>query len=83
MAELDIDALANLEDRIRRAVDLVATLRAERDAAIAELAEFKKSSGSANEQVTKLQAELDILLSERQQVRARIEKLLGQMDQLS
>ena len=83
MAELDIDALANLEDRIRRAVDLVATLRAERDAAIAELAEFKKSSGSANEQVTKPQAELDILLSERQQVRARIEKLLGQMDQLS
>ena len=61
------DALASLEDRIRRAVELVATLRAERDA----LAESQK-----------LRQELEALRGERKQVRTRIEKLLGQMELL-
>ena len=68
-SQQELDALASLEERITRAVELVVTLRAEkvdleaqRDAAIQEL---------------------DELRSERKQVRTRIEKLLGQMDLLS
>jgi len=68
-SQQELDALASLEERITRAVELVITLRAEkanleaqRDAAIQEL---------------------DELRSERKQVRTRIEKLLGQMDLLS
>ena len=63
------DALETLEERIRRTVELVSSLRAERDAAIAD--------------AQKAREELEALRGERKNVRARIEKLLGQMDQLS
>lgn len=62
----DDDALASLEERIHRTVQLVTTLRSERDAAIAD--------------AQKLRAELEDLRSQRKQARVRIEKLLGQMD---
>jgi FtsZ-binding cell division protein ZapB len=88
-SESEVDSLANLEERIRRAVELVATLKAERDAALsdleearaamAELAPLKKSAAEAE----RLRQEVDGLKVERKQVRVRIEKLLGQMDQLS
>lgn len=69
--ESEVDALVELEERIRRTVELVATLRSERDAALAELAEARKAAG-----------EVEKLVAERKQVRTRIEKLLGQMDSL-
>ncbi len=87
--ESELDSLANLEERIRRAVELVATLKDERDAALkdladaraamAELATLKKAAADAE----RLRQEVDGLKVERKQVRVRIEKLLGQMDQLS
>ena len=88
-SESEVDSLANLEERIRRAVELVATLKAERDsalsdleearAAMAELAPLKKAAADAE----RLRQEIEGLRAERKQVRVRIEKLLGQMDQLS
>ena len=88
-SESEVDSLANLEERIRRAVELVATLKDERDAALsdlaqargamAELATLKKAAAEAE----RLRQEVDALKVERKQVRVRIEKLLGQMDQLS
>ena len=88
-SESEVDSLANLEERIRRAVELVATLKAERDAALSDLAEaraamaelaaLKKAAADAE----RLRQEVDGLKVERKQVRVRIEKLLGQMDQLS
>jgi len=71
-----VDALDSLEERVHRTAELVAKLRAERDAAVAELAKMKKAGGAAD-------AETDKLRAERTQVRSRIEKLLGQLDQLS
>ena len=83
------DSLASLEDRILRTVELVAALRAERDAAlaelaaaqatIAELAALKQTAAEA----PRLREEITGLRSERKQVRLRIEKLLAQMDQVS
>jgi len=60
------DALTSLEERIQRTVQLVTTLRAERDAAVAD--------------AQKLRADVEDLRSQRKQARIRIEKLLGQMD---
>ena len=74
--ELESDALSGLEERIRQAVELVARLRQERDAALEEAADARAHSAKLTEQVRTLEAE-------RKQVRTRIEKLLGQIDQLS
>ena len=76
------DSLAALEERIRNTVELVATLRAERDAAISELDSARKAAGAALSESQKLRQELEGLRGERRQVRTRIEKLLGQMDLL-
>jgi FtsZ-binding cell division protein ZapB len=72
----DADALQSLEERILRAVDLVSQLRQERDAAL-------KTNDDLKAENTRLSEELESLQSERKQVRTRIEKLLGQMDNLS
>lgn len=77
------DSLASLEERIRRTVELVNQLRAERDAAVAERDASRNAAGTAMSDLQKLRQEIDELRGERKQVRTRIEKLLGQMDLLS
>jgi uncharacterized coiled-coil DUF342 family protein len=84
------DSLASLEDRIRKTVELVSQLRAERDAAFADRdAAFaerdaaRTTAGTAMTEAQRLRQEIDDLRGERKQVRTRIEKLLGQMDLLS
>jgi chromosome segregation ATPase len=72
----ETDPLASLEERITRAAELVANLRAEKTDLQAQLR-------SALEDRDSYRQELDELRSERKQVRTRIEKLLGQMDLLS
>ncbi len=78
----DIDALSQLEERIQRAVALVARLRQEKDAALKELAETQGAWEESQTANMKLSEELQSLKSERQQVRSRLEKLLGHIDQL-
>ena len=84
---LEPDALASLEDRILRTVELVTALRAERDGALAELAaaqatiEKLEVSKKTVAEAQSLRAEVAELRAERKQVRLRIEKLLTQMDQ--
>jgi FtsZ-binding cell division protein ZapB len=74
-AEQENDSLNSLEERVLRAVQLVASLRKERDAAVEEAAQSRA-------EVERLAAENQSLQTERKQVRTRIEKLLGQIDQL-
>jgi len=80
---LEPDSLSNLEERIRRTVEMVSTLRAELDAARSERDQAQKSATTATSENQKLRQEIDELRGERKQVRTRIEKLLGQMDLLS
>ncbi len=70
------DSLSSLEERIQRAVQLVTRLRQEREAAVEQAAEARRATALLADEVKTLQAE-------RKQVRSRIEKLLGQIDQLS
>jgi FtsZ-binding cell division protein ZapB len=72
----ELDALASLEERIRGAVELVASLRSHNQDLEAQLS-------SALAERDTFRQELDDLRSERKQVRTRIEKLLGQLDLLS
>jgi hypothetical protein len=73
--EQEIDSLGSLEERITLAVQLVARLRKEKQAALDEAAGAKADAARLADEVKTLQAE-------RKQVRGRIEKLLGQIDQL-
>jgi FtsZ-binding cell division protein ZapB len=75
-SEQETDALSGLEDRIQKAVELVIRLREERDAALREAADYQAQAARLSEEVRGLQAE-------RKQVRSRIEKLLGQIDEIS
>jgi len=74
--EQESDSLSSLEDRIQRAVQLVARLRQERESAVEEAADARREAARMADEIKALHAE-------RKQVRSRIEKLLGQIDQLS
>jgi FtsZ-binding cell division protein ZapB len=73
---MSVDSLASLEERITRAVELVASLKAEN-------ASLEKQVAAAVAERDAGKQELEDLRTERKQVRTRIEKLLGQMDLLS
>jgi FtsZ-binding cell division protein ZapB len=88
--EEKIDSLAHLEERVRKTAELVARLRAEKDAAlnekeaaVAEREAAVREAAEAHAHAAELSRELETLRGERLQVRTRIEKLLGQMDLLN
>jgi hypothetical protein len=90
LRDQDVDSLTSLEERIRRAVELVAQLReekqamaAERDAAVSDRDRALREASDARNQMARVGEELEALRAERTQVRTRIEKLLSQMDLLS
>jgi chromosome segregation ATPase len=70
------DSLSSLEERIQRAIQLVARLRQEKEAAVAEAAEARADAQRMADELKSLQAE-------RKQVRGRIERLLEQIDELN
>jgi FtsZ-binding cell division protein ZapB len=80
--QTEVDTLSHLEDRIQKAVTLVHRLRQERDAALKDLAASQTAYGESQALNAQLTEEIESLRSERHQVRNRIEKLLGHIDQL-
>ena len=70
------DSLSSLEERIQRAIQLVARLRQEKEAAVAEAAEARADA-------QRMADELKTLQAERKTVRGRIERLLEQIDELN
>jgi FtsZ-binding cell division protein ZapB len=80
--QTEIDSLSHLEERIQKAVALVNRLRQEKDAAVKELAAAQSAFAESQDANARLTGEIESLRTERQQVRTRIEKLLGHIDQL-
>jgi FtsZ-binding cell division protein ZapB len=80
--ETEIEPLSHLEERIQKAVVLVARLRQEKEAALKEVAATQQALADSQKSNAQLTEEVEALRAERQQVRARIEKLLGHIDQL-
>jgi FtsZ-binding cell division protein ZapB len=80
--EPEVDSLGHLEERIQKAVALVIRLRQEKEAALKELAASQQAFTESQNANAALAGEIEELRSERQQVRSRIEKLLGHIDQL-
>jgi len=82
-ASVEADPLSQIEERVRQTVELVGTLRHERDAALQSLADAKAANAQAEAANRSLSDEIAGLKSERQQVRGRLERLLGHIDQLN
>ena len=80
--EPEVDTLTHLEERIQKAVALVNRLRQEKDAALKELAATHAALTESQDTNGRLAEEIEALRTERHQVRSRIEKLLGHIDQL-
>jgi len=80
--EQETDALGFLEERVQRAVALVNRLRLEKEAVLTDLAATRASLEDSEKSNARLSEELDALRAERQQVRSRLEKLIGHIDQL-
>ena len=77
------DPLTSLEERIQKAVELIPRLRQETEAAVRARDEAVREADEARAKLDGLKSEVESLREERNQVRARIEKLLGHMDVLS
>jgi FtsZ-binding cell division protein ZapB len=80
--EQEVDTLSHLEERIQKAVALVHRLRQEKDTALKELAATQEALTGSHDTNARLTGEIEALRTERHQVRIRIEKLLGHIDQL-
>lgn len=77
------DDFAALEQRVLRAIELLKTERAARAEAEAKVAELHRSLETQTMELLRAESELEAFKSERDMVRGRIEKLLGQLDELS
>ena len=82
LQEVELDSLGFLEERIQQTVALVNRLRQDKESKSKELASIKAALDDANLQNMQLAEELEGMKAERVQVRGRIEKLLGHIDQL-
>jgi FtsZ-binding cell division protein ZapB len=83
LANQEPDALGRLEIRIQQVVEAVAALRRERDAAVAEREAAVREAAEARGLASRLALEIETLRNERGEIRARVEKLIGQLDLLS
>jgi chromosome segregation ATPase len=73
----------DLEERLRATQSELQSTAAARDEAKALSAEYQKENGELENKLQQAHDELNGLRGERKQVKARIEKLLGQLDLLS
>lgn len=78
----ETDPLDRLEERIQKAVALVNRLREEKESADKSCDLLRVALEEARNANTRLSGEMEAMREERQQVRARLEKLLGHIDQL-
>lgn len=83
LREDETDYLVSLEERILKAVELVAVLKRENESLREKLNVALSGRSEVAEELGTLRNEVDSLRAERKQVRTRIEKLLSQIDQLS
>jgi chromosome segregation ATPase len=79
---LSVDDFSALEDRIRRAVDLVKQERQARAAAEEHAAQAEAKLQEQTPLMEQMQKELNTLRDERNHVRQRVERLLTQLDAL-
>jgi chromosome segregation ATPase len=76
------DEFQALEQKVLRAVEIVKKEREARAAAEAEVASLREELATYQQNTRIVEAELNTLTKERDQVRVRVEKMLQQIDEL-
>lgn len=82
-AAKETDNFAALEDKVRRAVEMLKQEREARHAAEAAMARLSESSMGERKRVADLERELETLRKDRGEVKVRVERLLEQLDELT
>jgi chromosome segregation ATPase len=82
MAMAQNDYFQALEERVLRAVEVLKNERERRVSAEQQVTELSHRSEEQTGQIARLEDELTGLKKERDAVRQRIERLLGQLDEL-
>lgn len=77
-----LSALDELERRIEGAVERLRDSRQQESKAASEASDLRAALSAADDRVEELTARVKELESERRNVRERVEKLLGRIDQL-
>jgi chromosome segregation ATPase len=76
------DEFQALEQKVLRAVEIVKKEREARAMAEAEIASLREELATFKQNTRIVEAELNTLTKERDQVRVRVEKMLQQIDEL-
>ena len=79
---ISADEFQALEQKVLRAVEIVKKEREARAAAEAEISSLREQLAIYQSNARAAETELNTLNKERDQVRARVEKMLQQMDEL-
>jgi hypothetical protein len=79
---ISVDEFQALEQKVLRAVEIVKREREARATAEAEVASLREQLESQLNSTIAVEAELNTLNKERENVRLRVEKMLHQMDEL-
>ncbi len=74
---------SRLQAQLKASEEELDATRHDKDEALAMSAEFQKDNSGLQQEIKQLSQDLEELRGERKHVKARIEKLLGQMDLLS
>ena len=82
MSTVSVDEFQALEQKVLRAVEIVKKEREARAAAEAEAAALREELATYKSNALIAETELNTLTKEREQVRARVEKMLHQIDEL-
>ncbi len=83
VVERATDEFQALEEKIRRTVELLKSEREARAAAERDAARLRQQVRERQDEFDSLRAELVTLRREREEVRARVEKMLRQIDALT
>lgn len=78
-----MDQFQKLEEKLTRIVETTRRTQAENRDLVQQLEKFKSTSKHGAEQHAALEREVEALRREREEVRARIEHLLDQVDALT
>lgn len=82
--EMDLnESFQQLEEKLAKASDILKRALAEKHDLQKALEMLKRDRGGGHERLETLQNEVKVLRREREEVRARIEKLLTQIDKLT